>query len=369
MIAAFDEMMRQNPGQALPPEASQLIDQSRQLLAKGIALKIDTQSGLIVQYGAPQRQTAITNFRWLERINPAEFAVERGTWEDFTDDPTRGDRDELLMIAHNALWRPGMKSPDTDGRLLEIKTGRVRRIPFQGAVSEPGCFLKGRDAVVVCGLDPEGGVLGLYEVNLSTGANRPLGGPVLASGFTLFPQLSPDGKTLVAIHSDGDAGVLRKQACLVDLETGKATLIGAPRDLGPTAWMPDGQALLTIDREDAGPSKPTVNTICRMDLEGRLTRLREGNNAVILGAAKRILFDDASDRMWKTCDYSGKDVTVFAGGLKGHAFPAPAPDGKRLLLMRFESGKAPAPMIYTIGETKGTAATSLPGLWAHPAWR
>ena len=108
------------------------------------------------------------------------------------------------MIAHSGIWRPGMKASDTDGRLLDLRTGRYRRIPFQEGTSLPGCFLKGRTEVAISGVDPFAGVFGLYEVDLKTGENRRLGGERLASGFTLMPALSPDGKTLAVLHKGSE---------------------------------------------------------------------------------------------------------------------------------------------------------------------
>jgi len=44
---------------------------------------------LVVDLGTPQLQTSITNFRWLNRIDPKEFSIEGRAWDDFTDDPTK----------------------------------------------------------------------------------------------------------------------------------------------------------------------------------------------------------------------------------------------------------------------------------------
>ena len=143
-----------------------------------------------------QRQSRVIDFRWRDRIDLDDFKVDGRNWEDNTDDPTAGDLDDLVMIGHSPLWRPGAKT-STDGRLLDLKTGRYRRIPFAGAEVLTGCFLAGRTRVAVTGLDAMGdGALGLYDVDLKTGANRRLGGDVLAGGFTLFPVLSSTARSM-----------------------------------------------------------------------------------------------------------------------------------------------------------------------------
>jgi hypothetical protein len=55
--------------------------------------------------------------------------------------------------------------------------------------------------------------------------------------------------------------------------------------------------------------------------------------------------------------------------MKGCAFPAPSPDGKRLLMMHFQPGKGPEPLIFPLGQNDGKPVTTVPGLWSTPAWR
>jgi Tol biopolymer transport system component len=368
-ITEFDQFTKQNPKQVIRPENARSMDLARNLLAHGLSTEIELKSGLLVQFGAPERRTKVTGFHWLTEVDPKQFSTDGIKWDDYTGDPTSGDRNDLLMIAHCALWRPGMPTPDSDGRLLDLKTGRYRRIPFQGAMTLPGCFTRDRTRVVVTGVDTMNGVMGLYEIDLKTGANRRLGGDLLANGFSLFPSLSPDGKTVVVSHKGTTGGILDVQICLVDLASGNASKVGEPLDTGPVSWFPDGKFLLLADRKSIDASKPALSTICRMDLEGRLTKLREGASPVMLGDAKRIFYQDQSSHLWKTCDLEGGDEKPYADGMKGCAFPAPSPDGQRLLMMHFQSGKAPEPMIFPAGGNDGKPATSVSGLWSNPVWR
>jgi hypothetical protein len=368
-FAEFDQFTKENPKQVIPPENARSMELARNLLAHGLSTEIDLKSGMLVQFGAPERRTKLTGFRWLTQVDPKDFSTEGATWDDYTDDPTSGDRNDVLMIGHCALWRPGMKTPESDGRLLNVKTGRYRRIPFQGAMSLPGCFTKDRTHVVVTGVDTMNAVMGLYEIDLKTGVNRRLGGDLLSSGFSLFPSLSPDGKTVVVSHKGAAGRILEIQICVVDLATGNARIVGEPRDTGPVSWFPDGKGLLIGDRKSIDMSKPSISTICRLDLDGHLTKLCEGSSPVVLGDGQRILFEDQTTRSWKTCALDGGDVKLYADGMKGCAFPAPSPDGKRLLMMHFQPGKGPEPLIFPLGQNDGKPVTTVPGLWSTPAWR
>ena len=187
-----------------------------------------------------------------------------------------------------------------------------------------------------------------------------------------MPALSPDGRTLAVLHLGTTGRLLESQVCLVDLETGKARELGKPQDMAFPSWPPDGKGLLLLHREVADASdlnSPRTDTIARMDLEGRITKIREGSMPVLLNDGKTILFKDNNDRTWRTCGLDGGDVKPYAGGMAGFGFPAPAPDGRRIIMMHFRQGTAPEPTILPIGGSEGKPAITSPGLWATPAWR
>ena len=368
-MADYEASVRAKSRPAASPELTRVYVGVKDLLARGIEMRVDVASGVLLQYGAAQRQSRVSDFHWRDRIDPGDFAVDGQNWEDNTDDPTAGDLGDLVMIGHSPLWRPGTPAHDTEGRLLDLKSGRYRRIPFQGAQVLPGCFLAGRTRVAVSGLDAtsDDGGLGLYEVDLKTGANRRLGGALLTGGFTLFPVLSPDGKTLAVLHKGAAEHRLDSQICLVDVQTGTARRLGEPHDMAFPSWLPDGRGLILLVRVPDVAKNRLIDTIARLDLDGKLTNLREGSMPVVLGDGRRILFKHSDT--WHTCNLDGKDVKPYADSLKGYGFPAPAPDGKRILMMRFETGKAPVPLVLPIDGSIGKPATTAPGLWAMPGWR
>jgi Tol biopolymer transport system component len=271
---------------------------------------------------------------------------------------------------HTMAADPETGKGDPDGRLINIKTGRMRRIPFEGEASIPGCFLSGRDKVVVTGMSDSR--FGLYEIDLKTRKNHPLAAKVLAGTFPLAPVLSPDGKTLAVASADFGAGLDHTQVFLIDLQTGEGKPIGKPFDTTALSWMPDGKGLILVSRQNVRMDKPPVSTICRMDLIGQLTPLRPGDSPVLLQDG-RILFEEYSEDgrhwQWKTCNLSGQDVKLFGDGLKKLSFPAPAPDGLRMLMIRYVPDRGTTPYVFRIGEAPDQPAVQVGGTWSGAVWR
>ncbi|HET6328756.1 MAG TPA: hypothetical protein VFG04_28995 [Planctomycetaceae bacterium] len=370
-VRGLEDVIRQKPALASDPDSIRAIEQMRRML-RGIAVRIDLASGMYVQLGSADRQTEIQDFKWLDHVAPDDFATDQYEWEHHSDDPTQGPSDDLLMISHNPTWQPGMKSGESDGLLLNVRTGRYRRIPFHGIVSLPGCFSKDRRRVIVSGLDDSTGTLQMYEIDLKTGNNRPLGGDALAGGNSLMPALSLDGKTIAVIHKKPEGRPLDSQIYLIDLRSGDAKPLGKPADVAFLSWLPDRQGLLLLKRESADPSNLSLrltDTIARLGMDGQTTRLLDGSMPVVLNDGKTVLFKGPSDRSWQTCDLDGKNVRPFANGLTDYGFPSPAPDGKRIIWTHFIRGAAPVPTILPIGENSGKAAIKSPGLWSLPSWR
>ena len=370
-LTKYDELVKAHPALKDKPELRDMMQKCRDLLANGVPTRVDLKSGMIVGRTTPVLKTSVTDFRRLEGVDEKDFAVE-GDWPDYSDDPTTGDLDELVIISHFGLWRPGLpRKGDPDARLLDLRTGRIRRVPFEGAIATGGCFLKGRTRVVVTGFSLAEAALRLYEINLKTGENRQLGGELLAAGFCHGPALSPDGKTLAVVHRASLAELFGAQVCLADVASGKARKIGKPMDVARLSWLPGGNGLILVRQKHIAMDKPSLGQMFRMDLDGRLTYIRDGGSAVLLNDGRTILFRerDGEKRLWKTCDLSGKNVKLLGDGLAEYAFPAPAPDGKRILMMRFQKGQAPVPHILEIGASQGKPATKVPGLWALPVWR
>jgi Tol biopolymer transport system component len=106
-----------------------------------------------------------------------------------------------------------------------------------------------------------------------------------------------------------------------------------------------------------------------MDMAGKIKVLIPGSSPVPLADGKTILFEDQDARTWHLCDLDGGNVRRCGDGLKGYGFPAPAPDGQRVIMMKFNGNKGPRPILLNLGESEGKPITDAPGLWTTPVWR
>jgi len=103
-----------------------------------------------------------------------------------------------------------------------------------------------------------------------------------------------------------------------------------------------------------------------LSLDGKQQELREGRGVCYLPAERRLLYEDDERRKW-TCDLAGKNERPFGDGFVPFGFPTASADG-RMVMMRFEKGKAPTPYLI---DTKTFEASPIPvaqGLWAMPSW-
>jgi hypothetical protein len=338
------------------------------LVEKGIVCRIHLTTGLIQETQNAKFRIRLADLLLPSKPDPRFFDVPERDWLDFTDDPLKGPLDDLLMIAHTPVWQKGQKAGDMNLGLIHAVSGRFRRIPYQGGVAGSGCFSRDRRKVYVTGTTLEG-FMGLFEVDLATGANRRLAGNLAAEGMIMMPALSPDGRTLAALHGGGQRRLLENDITLVDLETGNGKYIGETADRAFFSWLPDGKGLILLERQRVTAGEPQPHWICRMDLEGRVTRIREGDHPLLLGDGRTLLFNQRQENTWATCDLEGKNERPFGDGRRHYSFATPAPDGKRLLMMRFRPEAGPEPVIIDLATGQERVIPHDPGLWGHPAWR
>jgi hypothetical protein len=372
VIESCESLHRKAPEGPSKRAIARRLETARRQLSGGTTAKVNLATGLVVQQEWMHMKLAVREFRWLDSVDEKAFAVDGGKYPDRCGDPTEGaDLNDLAMMQYCGAWRAGGGGRSFDCILINVKTGHFRRVPFRGVSCMGGCFLRPRSRVVVAGPDADTGAVGLYEIDLKTCENRRLGDDLLRTGLCVFPALSPDGKTLAFLHKDipdASQGAVQLRVCLLDLAANKVSKLGRPMDAAFLSWLPDGQGLICITRRMVARDKPPEATIVRMDLTGRIAPLRKGDHPVLLHNGRTILFLD-EDRLWKTCDLTGGNVKPFAGGMRHHGFPSPAPDGKRMLWMRFGQQAGPRPVILDVGTAKVTPLTDVPGLWALPAWR
>lgn len=322
----------------------------RELAEKGLPFRVRIADGLKVEVHNPKLRTSIRDLTIHEKPDERLFALPAREWRDFSDDPTSGKLENLVMLAHSAVWQKGQKAGDMNLGLMDVETGRFRRVPFQGAALLPGSFSPDRRKVY--GTDARG----LYEIDLSSGANR-----LMAEGTFMFP--TSNGTTIAALRLGGGATILESRVALVEVGSGDVRHVGASADRAFLSWLPDG--LLLLEREWKDPKEPAIPWICRMDLEGKVTRLRRGNQPALLG--QTILYED--NGLWHTCDLSGRGEKLFGDGRRHHILPSPSPDGKRLLMLRRRAADGPEPVVIDLASGRERPVPITPGLWGQPAWR
>jgi hypothetical protein len=274
------------------------------------------------------------------------------------------------MVSHDPVFVMEAGQPSPDGYLLNLRTKQLRRLPYEGFVSMPGCFLKDRREVIVSGVDLDG-QMGLLKLNLLTRENTEVAYGPFKGGITLMAELSPDGRKVATMQALGGEKMTDLQIRVIDLQSGRSELLGKPGNIGaPFSWLPDGDGLVLKRFErtsDLHAIEPRI--LCRLGLDGKLTDLRRGDWPVVLRKSRRMLYQDDATRLWHTCDLDGTKSELFAEGLKGYGFPAVSPDETKIIFTRFEKGKAPRLMVFEFGKADGKPAVQAKGFMGTPVWR
>jgi hypothetical protein len=338
-------------------------------LRDGTIIKIDARHGLLIQTGEDEKRVQITNFTWVEQPPKTEFAVDQDIWPDETAPLAPVGSPDLAMIGYSAGWRPGQPAMDTDAMLVNLSTGKFRRVATPFSAPMGGCFSPDRTKVYVSAYDSASGAIVLGETDLAEHTFRILGGNS-AVGVNLFPCVSPSGKSMLWLHKSGDeTSSLLSRVGLLDVRTGSSKFIGEPMDTAFVSWLPDASAMILVQRDASGSrDKPPRTSIARMSSGGKVTILRPGNSPQVIRAAKRILFED-QEGLWKTCALDGSDEQLIGEGLKGFGSPSVSPDGTQLLMNKFDKATGPRPHIVDI-KTGSASELKLPaGLWVKPIWQ
>jgi hypothetical protein len=372
VVSSLDRLIQQAAKENVAVAGAEKLAETRRtvqdVLTRGIPVRVDLQDGLVVESGILGRRVWLRDFRWHDRIDPAVFAVDNEQWTDRTTLMTVDDPTEVVALRHSAMWQSGQPAGALESRLLNLKTGEGRRVPFAGADCVPLCFSRDRRHIYVGGIVLDAGAMGLFEINLRTLAQRRLGLSVLGRGFIISGALSPDGKTLAIAQGLAGGDIFDRQVVLVGVASGRAKNLGKPLDCGRLSWLPDGTGLVLLSRKRGQLDKPGEDRVCRMDLNGHVTPLLKGDMPSTLTPRKAVLYL-ADDRTWMTCDLDGRGARRVLDGLAQFNFPAPSPDGKRVLMMKFGGSDGPRPHVVDLDTGQITAIDVGPGLWTQPIWR
>lgn len=363
-LANLEQYIVRNPQDPNAPGLREQAAQVRSLLAEGSPTQVDLTSGQIIDQGAERFHTHSTLVASLPFVEERLFDVDDVKWTDQSDDPAAPGKDlnKLLMIGSFPGYQPTMREYELDGRLADLSAGRIRRIPYRGPVCSPGCFTRDRKQVIVGGTVPNGSVQP-FLIDLSSGSNRALGGPLLEVGSATGATLSPDGQRVAVAHRLPWGKTTEIRIYVIDLSSGDGIGIGDPVDAGFVQWMPDGNQLLVVSK------RGETLTLCTMDLEGHVTPLRKGTAPLVLPERKQILYQDPDDGLWYLCDLEGKNAALFGNGYKGYGWPAVSPDGQQLLMLQENPPQPNRPVIFPFGQANGQPLSNEPGMWGFPAWR
>ncbi|HVU38099.1 MAG TPA: hypothetical protein VHC95_07170 [Opitutales bacterium] len=343
----------------------QQIAQIDELLKNGFTYRVDLSNGIIIDFSDAQMQLQVRDFHWLSVAPPATWVVASGRWPDYTAPPLPNDRSQFALILGNASWRPGLGS-DYDLKLLDLNTGDFRRVPYHGESAMDGAFFDNRSKVVVTALDAMAGTSGVYTIDLATGENRPLVTGAISDALFYDPAVSPDGKSVAVTRTVPGGDLLKHQVVIIDLATGQSHDVGRPGDYAFLSWRRDGKGLIMHRIEPGSPNQITPRNIVSLDLQGTLAVLHRGDTPTVLGDG-RILFQDDTDNLWKTCDVQGRNPQVFADGLAKHLFASAGPDGAHILFIRKEDNQTMQPVIVDLQGHENLVPVPA-ALWTNPSW-
>ncbi|MEQ8786583.1 MAG: hypothetical protein RIC55_09805 [Pirellulaceae bacterium] len=332
----------------------------------GVLAKVDARSGVVMKWGIESQ----VEIRDIRRHDPSEidaswFDVGLQNWLDMAPQRSESDYAQLAMFNHNPQWRPGGPSAASSAVLATTTGSPPVRVPYRGGIASGGCFSADRRHVYVTGQLVDRPAVGLFEIDLANGRQRPLGGETLQDGFAGSPSLSSDGKRLVVAHKKS---LLEPQAqvYVIDIESGQARPIGEPLHASSPAWFPNDEALLIAVQQGEGAS-----TIERLDFDGTLTLIQHGRSPRMLSPRRVILYDAGGDEShaWMTCNTDGRRAQPVGDGLADFAEPSPSTFGAEALMLRLGGEKGPRPHVVHL-ETGETREISLSlGWWSHPVWK
>jgi hypothetical protein len=127
--------------------------------------------------------------------------------------------------------------------------------------------------------------LSIYEIDLSTGANRQLGVGAIPLCMAYCLVLSHDGTKLAFVNL---AANLKSQAYVLNITNGKVSKLGEPRDASCLSWLDDGQGLVLLVREWVTLHQQSQERVVGMDLAGRETIIAKGDSPMLVPGGGRL---------------------------------------------------------------------------------
>lgn len=368
MLKKMNELsaMLASNGRDIPKSQADNLKSIEDVLQRGLPVRVDLQTGAILySAAAPGRTIEWSDIAWDLDVKSFTHEVQTRKWTDRSSPIQETDLPNLVQIGWDRNWRPGVPPGDPDLMLLNVVTHEVRRVPFPFGSALAGCFSPDRKNIYLTGTNMVDASLQIFQVNLLTGETSLVGDEPMRQGMWMVPTASPDGRYLAAAQFMAGSA-LKSQIHVIDLETQTSRPIGEPLDVASLSWNPDGQSLIGTVRHTTSLSEVPIAKVTEIRLDGSVTELASGSFSVLLPSLNRILYKSKEGKL-NTCKLDGSDEETFDVGDTELGFPAPSNDG-RLMMMKFEKGKAPVPCLIDIKTRKTTPLPLQPGLWSTPRW-
>ncbi|PQO35629.1 hypothetical protein C5Y96_08175 [Blastopirellula marina] len=370
LYAVYEQMLN---AMAIAPEPNPELEEKlkgyRDFLDNGTQVRINTRTGVIEQAGAMKNIFRVKSFQKLRVVSPKTFDVSGTTWEDRTGRLLGEDDDlsEVILIQHNPATEPGSEGGDKETVMLNRKTGVMRRVPFAHGAIISASLSADHQYCFLTGLLPYEGRIGVFAIDLETQEHFRLGSDAILRGMNLVAEVSPDDSFVAVLQIDYEAGPLKFGLHLIDVETGDSMKIGESQDMTDLDWLPDSSGLVFTLREHDWQLDKSTSFVCRMNLDGEVTRLCRGQQPQLLAASGRILFKGDED-LWYTCDLEGKDHQKVGDGLAKFGAPSADNEGKQVLMMKSGGPKGSRPYVVDVetGDARPVEVGS--GVWARPRW-
>ena len=323
-------------------------------------LNIIENSGIISRLDTPTGVIEIKDFRWLTQSSQS-LLTPLGDYEDLTQEP---DAKNSVLISYSGSWNPGWSNLLTDGRYINLSTGRIRRIPFKGSFCTPYALNSEKGLAYVTGQLPGDSSIRPFVVNLQTGTMSPIGSRNIHRGTIVDMTLSPDKNKMALLHNPephlGDIFSL----IIIDLSQKLSRTFkinGIPTKL---AWHPDGESLYY-----SHPSKNKDSSIISLlKPEKMINDIIEGHYPVVNHLDKTLIFLDLKDQLWKQCSLQGENVRLFQSGLPKLQFPSFNTQGDQIAFILEDDDHWPVPILYDLELKNSDKITELKGLWLNPIW-
>ena len=323
----------------------------------GYLNRVDFNTGIVTYRGKYGRETEVDSFKWLDKVPEDAFKTE-GKWQDFSK-PIE-DFDNWFLAEHSAYFIPGQPYA-ADGRLVNAKTGEVRRVPFPGFLTSAGCFSKDRKSIYVPAKTVTEDNFEIYQIPLNSRNIRRMGSPM--RGIKLNPTISPDGKKLAFIYSPNRFLVHKSRIMIINIATGINEYKSDEMDCAFLNWTPNSKGL--IFQQNKKTNKNFVPMIKYLSPSKGTKTICVGHSPKLING--KLTYIDIYKKDWVMVDKDKKTRTFLK--LQNFGFPSVSKDGKSIIMIDYNKKKSPSPVLIDL-ETmkKKDILKKEKGIWSNPNW-